>query len=69
MVRSSSAYALGELGDGRAIDALTQAQNDEDETVREEAAAALEKLGKKEISIAEDDGGGESKADFNAEIR
>ncbi|MDD4162714.1 MAG: HEAT repeat domain-containing protein, partial [Methanothrix sp.] len=47
MVRSSSAYALGELGDDKAATALTQAQKDEDETVKEEATAALEKLGKK----------------------
>jgi HEAT repeat protein len=47
MVRSSSAYALGELGNDKAATALTMAQSDEDETVREEVAAALEKLGKK----------------------
>jgi HEAT repeat protein len=47
IVRSSSAYALGELGDDKAATALTQAQKDEDETVKEEATAALEKLGKK----------------------
>ena len=47
IVRSSSAYALGELGKDKAATALTTAQSDEDETVREEAAAALEKLGKK----------------------
>ncbi|MEI6103451.1 MAG: hypothetical protein WCP70_05855 [Methanothrix sp.] len=47
MVRSSSGYALGELGNDKAASALTKAQSDEDETVRKEASAALEKLGKK----------------------
>jgi len=62
VVRSSSAYALGELGDSRAVDALNETLNDEDAKVREEASAALEKLGKKEISIAEEDEGEEPNA-------
>jgi HEAT repeat protein len=45
MVRFVSAYALGLIGDPRAVDALTYvASNDKHSLVREAAAEALEKI-------------------------
>jgi HEAT repeat protein len=42
----------------RAVEALIEKLSDEDASVREEATAALEKLGKKETHIAEEDESG-----------
>jgi HEAT repeat protein len=44
-VRSSVAWALGEIGDTRAVDALIEALKDEDSDVRENVAWALGKIG------------------------
>ena len=44
-VRAEAANALGQLGDGNAIDALAAALGDADVSVRAEAASALEGLG------------------------
>jgi len=44
-IRQAIAYTLGRLGDDRAIDLLTEWQNDKDPTVRLHAIAALDKMG------------------------
>ncbi|MFQ6121271.1 MAG: HEAT repeat domain-containing protein, partial [Methanosarcinales archaeon] len=44
-VRKSAAYALGEIGDTRAIEPLIEALNDSDYSVRENAAYALREIG------------------------
>lgn len=43
-VRVSAIDALGEIGDARALDALTQALKDKDVTIRRHAAAAIARL-------------------------
>ena len=44
-VRGRAAWALGELGDARAVEPLMEALKDESENVRSGAAWALEKIG------------------------
>jgi HEAT repeat protein len=44
VVRGSAAFALGEIGDARAAEALKGALDDRDEYVREHAAISLEQL-------------------------
>jgi len=43
-IRAGAAFALGEIGDTRAVDLLISVLKDEDSTVREEAAGALGKI-------------------------
>jgi len=45
-VRANAAIAVGEIGDTRAVEPLIKALSDSDESVREGAAGALEKMGK-----------------------
>jgi HEAT repeat protein len=44
-VRKSATYALGKIGDARAVEPLTKALNDADSDVRRDAAKALGKIG------------------------
>jgi len=44
-IRAFAAHALGSLGDKRAIPALTQTLEDEDEGVQKAAASALRQVG------------------------
>ena len=43
-VRAMAAYALGNIGDKRAVDPLKRALKDRDSSVRKEAEEALAKL-------------------------
>ena len=44
-VRGRAAWALGEIGDRRAIEGLTRVLEDEDRDVATKAAQALERIG------------------------
>ncbi len=50
-VRAEAAQALGESGDGNAVDALVTALSDSDATVRAEAASALEGIGASVVAL------------------
>ena len=43
-MRQQAAFALGQIRDPRAVDALTEALKDDDEDVRQQAAFALGQL-------------------------
>jgi HEAT repeat protein len=52
-VRESVAWALGKIGDARAVEALIEALKDEDRGVRERSIDALVKIAKKDLGVVD----------------